>query len=109
MNQPTTPMAWSIVSSGPYLEGLKGTWAPYEDSDGTIVFDYPLGDGALPLIYLPDFGRYVRWQFDDPQKSVGTLLKVSTEHVSGNYLAKVFTEITGKKAVYKNVSLEEYF
>lgn len=109
MNQPTSLMAWSIISSGPYLEGLEGTWGPYKDSDGTVVFDYPLGDGALPLISLVDFGRYVRWQFDTPEKSVGNMLKVSTEHVSGEYLAKTFTEVTGKKAVYKNVSLEDYF
>jgi hypothetical protein len=36
-------------------------------------------------------------------------LKASTEHVHWKDLAKIFTEVTGRKAVYKDISLEEYF
>jgi hypothetical protein len=34
---------------------------------------------------------------------------VGTEDITGNDLASAFTEATGRKAAYKDVSLEEYF
>ena len=36
-------------------------------------------------------------------------LQVSTEDVSWEHLASTFTEVTGRKAVYKDVTLDEYF
>ena len=36
-------------------------------------------------------------------------LAVSTEDVGWEYLARTFTEVTGKKAVYKDITLDELF
>lgn len=104
-------MGWSVISSGPYLEGLASSWAPYHDTEtDTWIFDLPLGKaGSLPLISLTDFGRYVRWQLDNPSKSRGQILRVSTQHATGEGLASTFTEVTGKRAIYKPVEMEEYF
>jgi NmrA-like family len=109
--QETTPMAWSILHSGPYMETLAEMLRPKPDpkDQSTLVFSAPLGDGAMPLICLEDLGWYGRWLFDNPDRTNGMTLKASTEHVHWADLAKTFTEVTGKKAVYKDITLDEYF
>jgi hypothetical protein len=109
--QPTNPMAWSVLSSCMYIETLSEMLAPRPDpaDPGTMVFSAPLGTGKPPLICLPDLGRYARWLFDTPSRSSGMVLQISTEDVGWDYLAKTFTQVTGRKAVYKDVTLDEYF
>jgi hypothetical protein len=93
------------------METLTELLAPYPSPDdpAVMVFAAPLGDGQPPLIHLPDLGRYARWLFDNPSRSNGMNLHVATENVGWEYLARTFTEVTGKKAVYKNITLDELF
>jgi hypothetical protein len=109
--QPTSPMAWSVLSSCMYLETLSEMLAPRPDpkDPDTLVFSVPLGSGSPPLIYLPDLGRYALWMFDTPSRSNGLNLQIATEDISWEHLAKTFTEVTGRKAVYRDVTLDEYF
>lgn len=110
-SQPTAPMAWSVLSSCLYVENLSQMLRPHPDPQDpeTLVFAVPLGDARLPLIYLDDYGKYARWMFDTPSRSNGLRLNVATEDISYKDLVAAFTEVTGKKAVYKDVSLDEYF
>ena len=59
---PTTPMAWSVLATGPYAERLWGERdVPVKDADGTYVFKLPLGKtGAMPLVALDDIGIYAQ-------------------------------------------------
>jgi uncharacterized protein YbjT (DUF2867 family) len=107
--QPTTPMAWSVLTSCLYIEGLREVLQPFPAGDGSFIFSVPLGNAKVPLIYLEDYGQYARWLLDNPARSNGFELHVGTEDIAYNDLAKAFTEVTGKKAVYKEVTLDEYF
>lgn len=109
--QPTSPMAWSVLTSCMYMEALTEFLRPFPDPEnpGTMVFTAPLGGGKCPLIYLEDYGAYARWMFDRPAQSNGLELHVATEDISWKNLAYAFTEVTGQKAVYKDVTLDEYF
>jgi hypothetical protein len=109
--QPRSPMAWSVLSSCLYMDMLSVLLAPRPDpaDPDTLVFSLPLGAGQPPLIHLPDLGRYARWMFDTPDRSIGMNLQVGTENIGWEYLAKTFKEVTGKKAVYKDVTLDEWF
>ncbi|KFY35258.1 hypothetical protein V494_06074 [Pseudogymnoascus sp. VKM F-4513 (FW-928)] len=109
--QPTKPMAWSVLTSCLYMEGLSEVLRPFPDpkDPDTLVFAAPLGTAKCPLIYLKDYGDYARWMLDTPARSNGLVLHVATEDISWDDLAKAFTEVTGKKAVYKDVTLDEYF
>jgi hypothetical protein len=109
--QPTTPMAWSVLTSCLYMEGLSEVLQPFPNPEdpSTLVFAVPLGDSKCPLIYLEDYGAYARWLFDNPARSNGLELHVATEDIAWKDLAAAFTEVTGRKAVYKDVSLDEYF
>ena len=109
--QPTAPMKWSVLTSCLYMEGLSELLQPFPNPDdpSTLVFAVPLGDAKCPLIHLEDYGAYARWLFDNPAESNGLELHVATEDIAWKDLVAAFTAITGKKAVYKDVSLDQYF
>ncbi|OAQ60130.1 NmrA family protein [Pochonia chlamydosporia 170] len=109
--QPPTPMAWTVVTSCMYMEGLSEFLQPFPDHEdpSTLVFAAPLGDGKCPLIYLEDYGQYVRWVFDTPSRSSGMHLHVATEDISWKDLAAAFTKVTGRKSIYKDLTLDQYF
>ncbi|EFY86035.1 NmrA family protein [Metarhizium acridum CQMa 102] len=109
--QPTAPMAWTVVTSCMYMEGLSEFLQPFPDREdpNTLVFAAPLGEGKCPLIYLEDYGQYVRWVFDTPSRSSGMQLHVATEDIAWKDLAAAFTKVTGRKAIYKDLTLDEYF
>lgn len=104
-------MAWSVLTSCLYIEGLSELLRPFPSPNdpNTMVFAVPLGDARCPLIYLEDYGSYARWLFDTPERSNGLELHVATEDIAWKDLAVAFTEVTGIKAIYKDVTLDEYF
>lgn len=106
--QPTFPMAWSVLSSCPYIEMLSESWSPTKDESGTYIFNVPLGSGSAPMIDLDDLGSYARWIFDNPYKSIGFNLEVATCQVSLAGLVEAFTKVTGKTAKGEYLSIDEY-
>jgi hypothetical protein len=90
---PQTPMRWSLVTTGPYIEMLFDQLRGFERDDGTFVFRLPLGDGAIPFVHLDDLGHYVNWIFANPNESAGVNVKVAVAHVPGAYLAEIFTKV----------------
>ena len=109
-SQPITPMAWSVITSCLYAEMLsEKLLLPREDSEGTAVFSLPVGDAKVPLIHLDDYGKYVCWIIDHPERSTGLELTVATEDIAWKDLAAAFSEVTGRKAIYKEISMDELF
>ncbi|KIW88132.1 uncharacterized protein Z519_11243 [Cladophialophora bantiana CBS 173.52] len=112
-SQPTSPMAWSVINSGPYIEMLWELLLPERGSDDVYRFKLPLGQGAIPFVHLGDFGRYVAWIYANQDESNGMILDIAVAHVSGPDLAKAFTAATGKKAEYiyepANENVEKHF
>ena len=108
-SQSTKPMAWTNILSGPYAEMLFETLGPKYDAEKDVhVFAAPLHDGALPMIHLEDLGRYVLWALENSEKANGFTFGAATEHVTWAYLVESFTRITGKKAVYYDISLPDW-
>ncbi|KAK9244843.1 hypothetical protein V1506DRAFT_522417 [Lipomyces tetrasporus] len=68
------------------------------------VFYLPLADGAIPLICPEDLAANVR-MYDNPERSAGLNLAISTQHVSGE---EAFTSVIGQSARYEDVEIEEY-
>ena len=65
-----------------------GLFAPRARDDGTFAFASPVGEGYVSMIALDDLAFYVDWIFENPTKSVGIDLKVSTEDVYWDDLVK---------------------
>jgi hypothetical protein len=109
MTVPQSPMKWSILCTGPYIEQLWYNQVPKKLESGEYDFRLPLGDGANPYTCLDDLGYYTHWILENPGKSSGLNLKVAVEHVSLNQLASTFTEVTGKPAKATNITVDEWF
>jgi hypothetical protein len=56
LSQPTSPMAWTIINPAAYNEMFYELFAPRPDASGTYMFTFPMGDGAMPTIYLYALG-----------------------------------------------------
>lgn len=110
LQQKPNSMAVSVLTSGPYMEMLfDGVFVPKVQEDGTLVYAHPIGNGHVPMVHLEDIGKYARWIFDNPDKANGLDLEVATEHVSWKNLVECVQRVTGKKAVFNNLSLKEFF
>jgi hypothetical protein len=107
-SQPISPMAWTVINSGPYIEMLWEFFLPAKGDDGVYRFQLPIGQGAIPFIHLDDFARYVPWAFSNPKESNGLVLGIATAHVSGPELASAFTAATGNKAEYVDIPTEMF-
>ncbi|KAF7340370.1 NmrA-like family domain-containing protein 1 [Mycena venus] len=104
-------LTWSQVTTGPYMDMLKGgLFTPLNvRKDGTVVFASPLGDGHVPMIALKDLGWWARYTFDHRAEVSGRELNVNSECVQWDDLVKTFTKVTGKPAVYKRLTMDEFF
>jgi hypothetical protein len=65
-------------------------------------------NGAVVHVSLEDCAYYARWLFDNPDRD-GIDLEVAIEHVHYKDLAAAFERVTGTKATFVDVSLEEYW
>ncbi|APR78991.1 Hypothetical protein A7982_04338 [Minicystis rosea] len=110
LQQRPKSMVASVLTSGPYMEMLyDGMFVPRTQTDGTLLFAHPIGEGKVPMVHLDDIGRFARWIFDHPEESNGVDLEVATEHVGWRYLVDCVQRVTGKKAVFVDLEQSVYF
>ncbi|KAJ7082824.1 NAD(P)-binding protein [Mycena crocata] len=104
-------LSWSQVTTGPYMDMLKGgLYAPLNiRKDGTVVFVAPVEDGHIPMIALKDLGWWARWTFDHRVETSARELNVTSDRVTFDDIVKTFTKVTGQPAVYKRVTMDEWF
>jgi hypothetical protein len=57
---------------------------------------------------LDDVGVFVKWIFDHPNKSAGINLEMATDQVSFSDITAAFTRVTGRKAIHRVITFEEY-
>ncbi|KAJ7909465.1 NAD(P)-binding protein [Mycena leptocephala] len=104
-------LSWSIVTTGPYMELLMGgLFDPLNvRADGTVVFAAPVAGGQIPMIALKDLGWWARYTFDHRTETSGQELSITSERVGWEYLVETFKKVTGKPAVFKPQSLDEWW
>ncbi|KAJ7139177.1 NAD-P-binding protein [Mycena epipterygia] len=104
-------LSWSIVTTGPYMDMLKGgLFSPLNvRKDGTVVFAAPIEGGQVPMITLKDLGWWARWAFDHRAETSGRDVNVASDRVGWAYLVKTFTKVTGKPAVFKRQTIDEWW
>jgi uncharacterized protein YbjT (DUF2867 family) len=82
---------------------------PIPQSDGSFLWALPLGQGHVPVIALSDFAYFTRYIFDNPSEVSGVNLEIASEMVTLPDLVQTFEKVTGKKGVYRDISLDQYF
>lgn len=69
----------------------------------------PLGkNGRMPMIALSDIGFFARYTFDHRTETSAQNLRIASGLVSGEDIASTLTKVTGKKAVYNSITVEEW-
>ena len=132
--QPSNPgpdgMAWSVVTSGPYMDMLFNVrracgvtsrgqsdvvvsqmmFGPLKRrTDGTAVFVTPVGRGHVPMIALTDLGFFARYTFDHREVVSGREMKIASDMVGWDYLKATFEKVTGRRAEVVHQTIEEWF
>jgi hypothetical protein len=106
-------MGAALFTTGPYIEMAIASATIFTPTveDGVVTWRVPLGPsgGGVAHVSLDDCGPYVRWLFDNPDKSNGMDLEVAIDCVSYHDLAAAFQKVTGHPARYIDTSLEEYW
>lgn len=87
---------------------MCSTPASAESCTGRLTRLRCLEDGKNPLIALEDVGPYSLWMLDNSAESADLLVKVATDEVSCDDIAKTFTNVAGKKASHQFCGLEQY-
>ncbi|KAJ7574394.1 hypothetical protein C8J56DRAFT_902350 [Mycena floridula] len=107
--QPVSLLPWTILTGVLYTEMLQGSWRPDIDASGTYVFSSATGDGAIQFVELAQYGRYTRWSFDNPSRSVGKEIALAAYTSTSKEIAQVFQRVTGKKAIGREITPEDLF
>lgn len=104
-------MGAAVFTTGPYMEMAFSPFTPMTPKieDGVVTWRVPLGQGAVVHVSLEDCAYYVRWLFDNPDRSVGLDLEVAIEHVRYDELAAAFERVTGRSARYIDTDIDQYF
>ncbi|KAK5051541.1 hypothetical protein LTR84_003193 [Exophiala bonariae] len=108
--QPNSPMKWTIINSGPYIEMLGDFLLPSAptETNPALQFTLPLGSGSVPFIHLDDFGRYLHWTLTHPSRSNGLTFGIAIAHISGPELAAAYTAATGHPAVHTDSPIDDW-
>ncbi|KAK2027553.1 NmrA-like family protein [Colletotrichum zoysiae] len=104
-------MGVALFTTGPYIEmtiSSKTIMTPSVEND-IITWRVPLGDGEVGHVSLDDCEYYVRWLFDNPQRSDGMDLEVAIDHIHYADLAAAFEKVTGHPAQYIHTPADIYF
>lgn len=108
--QSTSPMKWTVINSGPYIEMLTDFLlpSPPTETNPTLQFTLPLGNGSVPFVHLDDFGRYLVWALTHPDRSAGLTFGTAIAPISGSELATAYTAATGKSATHTDIPITEW-
>ncbi|KAK0728317.1 NmrA family protein [Lasiosphaeria miniovina] len=110
-------MKAAVFTTGPYIEMVLSPHTPMapsverdDDGDEVVTWRVPLtAGGAVPHVALDDCAAYARWLFDNPSGADGMDLAVAIDHIGYAELAAAFAKVTGRKARFVDVSLDEYW
>jgi hypothetical protein len=89
---------------------MQPIWGPLNTrSDGTVVFATPIQNGHMNVVALSDIAWWTRYTFDNRTSTSGKQLAIASDVVTFDHVAEVFTRVTGKPAVHKKLTIDEWF
>jgi hypothetical protein len=81
---------------------------PKRGTNGTYDITLPMGDKKLPGIAAEDIGKCAYGIFKAGNKYIGKTVGIAGEHISGEGMANVLSNVMSKDIRYNNVSPEVY-
>lgn len=100
------PVTFMVTSC--YFENFTSFFTFYGNEDGSYTFTLPLGkDKKIPWTITPDLGVLVASALTKPEL-IGQRIGQASFHVTGDELAEIFSQVTGKKISYNCVPWEVF-
>ncbi|KAF8310122.1 NAD-P-binding protein [Clavulina sp. PMI_390] len=101
---------WTNFTPNCYMEMLNLFLAPEIQPDGTRIFYSPMReDSAIWLVSQADMAWWARYIFDNPDKTAGKELKITSGQYTYREIAETFTKVTGIPATYRFVTMDQFF
>lgn len=98
-----------LVTSFYWDNFIKFDMGPKRGEEDTLELILPIADKRIAGIVADDIGNCAYGIFKEgPEKFAGKYVGVAGEHLSGNEIADIFTEVLGEKVIYKTVAPEMY-
>ncbi|MEU7588282.1 NmrA/HSCARG family protein [Micromonospora sp. NPDC049230] len=86
-----------------YWDNLLGDLKPRRDADGVLAVHLPFGETPIAGIASEDIGQAARSIFRQPEETLGALIGVAGEQLTGDQIAAAFSQVLGEKVVYRPV------
>ncbi|MFC4532495.1 NmrA/HSCARG family protein [Sphaerisporangium dianthi] len=84
-----------------YWDNLLDTQKPQRDADGTLALHLPVGDTPIAGIAVEDIGQIVLGVFRQPEKTIGAVLGLAGEHLTGEQIAAALSTALGEPVAYR--------
>ncbi|EGC39811.1 hypothetical protein DICPUDRAFT_85931 [Dictyostelium purpureum] len=101
----------SFVSAPMYHQNFQTYYPPAKTQGDSDSYSITLpGKPDLKLDYgdINDIGKLVSEQFKNPAKYSGIIVPLSSDELTGDQVAEIFSKVTGKKVVYNYIPTTEY-
>lgn len=100
------PVTFMVTSC--YFENFTSFFTSYGNEDGSYTFTLPLSsDKQIPWTILPDLGNLAASAFFKPEL-IGQRIGQASFYATGDELAAILSESTGKKITYRCVPWETF-
>jgi hypothetical protein len=93
-HDPHEQTPWTIITTDPYFENFQSYFLPTKDPDDPdqLVFTLPMADKPLVLVALDDIAWFVKYSFENPDKTVGKNFYIASDNITINDIVRIFTE-----------------
>jgi uncharacterized protein YbjT (DUF2867 family) len=99
-----------FVYPGCYFQNFQFMMSPKKLEDGTICFAMPIENNTRMYMYdvAHDTGATVAKILESPEQWVNQEVTMCGEALTGQQIAETFSRVTGKKAMFKSLSKEDF-
>jgi nucleoside-diphosphate-sugar epimerase len=106
----TAPYMENFVAGRMFRGGGEHAGVQFLEKKGAkhILLRLPLGDSAWPMVTLDDIGRFTTIVLNDEKEWKGKTLKIVSEPLTMQEIAKTIKKITGIETAYDPFTLSEY-
>ena len=93
-HDPKSQIPWTIITTAPYYENFQSYFPPTPDPNDPdqLIFTSPMADKPIVLIALDDIAWFVKYSFENPDKSIGKNFYIAGDNIAMNDLVRIFTE-----------------
>ncbi|USX53050.1 NmrA/HSCARG family protein [Lentzea sp. HUAS12] len=98
----------TYVRNSFYWNNLLNGSAPHRRADGTLALSLPMGDSRISGIAAEDIGKAVVSILKHPAETIGQTIGLGTEHLTGEEVAKAFSDVLGEPVAYEPMSHNDF-